>query len=345
MAIFKKQGVYWIDYYVSGRRKRERIGRSHKLAQEVLDKRKGEIAESRFFPERSNNKMTFRKAAGIFLEQHGKNLKSGYDMGYRLKKINEFMGDMRLTSITPLKIQELRNKLKESVSAARTNRYHALVKTVFNKAKEWRLFFGDNPASLTKLEKEPPGRTRFLDIDELKRLLAACDPRIYPVVVCAITTGMRRGEILNLRWDDLNLAVGIIYIRESKSGKPREIPIIRQLHNVLVELPEEGEKVFNVPRNTLIKYFDKAVESAGIRDFRFHDLRHAFASHFVMKTGDLPTLQKLLGHHSPAMTQRYAHLASGHIRSKMDILASGWTPIWTPRPFLISSEAQKSLIK
>ena len=110
----------------------------------------------------------------------------------------------------------------------------------------------------------------------------------------------------------------VIYILQSKSGKPREIPIASKLRDILLGLGQKSQGlVFNLPVIMLRRYFDKAARDVGITGFRFHDLRHTFASHFVMRTNDLPTLQKLLGHSSPAMTQRYAHLSGGHLASEM----------------------------
>ena len=345
MAIFKKQGVWWVDYYAGGRRKRERVGSSYKLAQEVLHKRKAEISEGRYFPERLEKEPTFREFSEIFYKQHGKYLKSASDVVYRLEYFNNLFGNLSLSAITPLQIQELRNKLKETVSISRVNRFHTLLKTVFNKAHAWRKFYSENPASAIKIEKEPPGRTRFLDEPEIRMLLEASHPRIYPLVTCALTTGMRRGEILKLKWEDLNLDLGILYIRDSKSGKPREIPIIKQLSDILMKLPRDTENVFTVPKITLVRYFQKALDKANLQDFRFHDLRHTFASHFIMKTRDLPALQKILGHYSPVMTQRYAHLTNGHVRAEMEILSALWTPIWTPSEESVSCEPQKTFVE
>ena len=121
---------------------------------------------------------------------------------------------------------------------------------------------------------------------------------------------------MRLGWEHLDLKTDIIYILESKSGKPREIPISSKLKELLLQLgPQRHGSVFKMPAVTLKRHFEQARSAAKIEDFRFHDLRHTFASHFVMSTGDLPALQKLLGHHSSAMTQRYAHLSTGHLRT------------------------------
>ncbi|MCG3206184.1 MAG: Tyrosine recombinase XerC [Elusimicrobia bacterium] len=90
--------------------------------------------------------------------------------------------------------------------------------------------------------------------------------------------------------------------------------------------------LFDVSEDVLHTEFTKAVKAAGIQDFRFHDLRHSFASHFIMRTNDLPTLQKLLGHHSPAMTQRYAHLSKGHIQVGMLTFDAGMDVILVSNP-------------
>jgi integrase len=185
-------------------------------------------------------------------------------------------------------------------------------------------------------------RLRFLSQEEISRLLGACHARIYPAVVCAIMTGMRRGEILRLSWKDVDLEHKILYVLESKSGKPREMPIAGKLHEVLATLGPKQGLVFDIPVITLRRYFDAALKKAGIQEFRFHDLRHTFASHYIMRTNDLPALQALLGHHSPVMTQRYAHLSRTHLKGGIELLDSAMDTIWTPRRFGPSGEEQKA---
>ncbi|MDD2773706.1 MAG: site-specific integrase [Elusimicrobiales bacterium] len=103
-----------------------------------------------------------------------------------------------------------------------------------------------------------------------------------------------------------------------------QIPIIPQLREIFMELqPQASGNVFQVPEITLRRLFARALSDAGIKDCRFHDLRHTFASHFIMRTNNLPVLQEILGHATPQMTQRYAHLAGGHISMQMGIFAQG----------------------
>jgi integrase len=241
-------------------------------------------------------------------------------------------GNYKLSSITPLMVKEMRNKIKETSTIATANRYKAVLRSIFNRDKDWKLFYGENPAAVEKLEKEAPNRLRYLSTEEIPLLLAACSREIYPVVVCALLTGMRRGEILGLKWDDVDLTERIIYLTETKSGKPREIPIMQKLYDTLIDMPRDGAFVFNVTKITLRSRFETALKQAGITGFRFHDLRHTFASHFIMRTSALPALQKILGHSTPILTQRYAHLSNKHLRVNMELLDAEWTPIWTPSP-------------
>ena len=230
-------------------------------------------------------------------------------------------------------VLEYRDKIRERASAATANRHHSLLRSMLNKAIEWDKFSGPNPASRVKQERENNHRLRFLSEQEVCRLLSCCHPRIYPTVACALLTGMRKGEILALRWEHVDIANGIIYVLQSKSGKPREIPIATKLKIILSSLDTASDGlVFDLPEMTLRRAFALALRLAKISDFRFHDLRHTFASHFIMQTGDLPSLQRLLGHQSPMMTQRYAHLAENHLRSGIERLDKRMDTFWTPRP-------------
>ncbi|MFH1619795.1 MAG: site-specific integrase [bacterium] len=317
MSIFRKQGVYWIDYYVDGRRKRERIGSSRKLAHEVLHKRKAEIAEGRFFPERRQKSITFREMADKYWRLRGQYFRSN-SWRYMLPKIVQALGTNPLRNISVADLQEFYNQMREQTSVANANRYMTLISSIFNCAAEWGDYSGKNPTSKIKDKRGEKRRLRYLSKEEITLLLSGCNLRIYPAVMCALLTGMRKGEILGLTWENVNLEHGVIYILQSKSGKPREIPIPPKLRSVFLGLQVKKEgRVFEIPEITLRREFTKAVRDAGIRDFRFHDLRHTFASHFIMSTSNLPVLQQILGHASAAMTQRYAHLAKSHLVAEM----------------------------
>lgn len=140
--------------------------------------------------------------------------------------------------------------------------------------------------------------------------------------------GMRQGEILNLKWDDVDLQNGMIYIKNSKSGKLREIPIHPELLDYLGSANRVGPYVFadenGMPYSRYGKLrheFENALKRAGIRNFRFHDLRHTFASELAMRGVDLRTIQDYLGHSTLRMTERYAHLLPNHKKFSIQLLS------------------------
>jgi len=333
MAIFQKQGSYYIDYYADGKRFREKVGPSHKLARQVEIKRKAEIAEGKFFPDRSKPTITFSEMVDLYWDLHAKQKPGARFTGYTLKRLRSVFGQKRLDQITIPDVLRYLNEVKETSSAATANRYHNVLRAIFNRAAEWDKFSGKNPAAKVKQFRTDNARTRFLEKDEIARLLAACDSAIYPAVVCALMTGMRQAEVLGLRWENVDLANGIIYVLQTKSGKPREIPIAAKLGTVLEGIRKgDGGPIFALTARSLHRHFVKALRLAGISDFRWHDLRHTFASHYVMRTNDLPATQNMLGHQSPRMTQRYAHLSKGHLKVGMQLFDAGMDTVWTPEP-------------
>ncbi len=178
-----------------------------------------------------------------------------------------------------------------------------------------------------KLLEEQNARLRYLAKDECDRLIEVCDKHLKPIVIAALHTGMRKGEILGLKWDNVDLKHGFILLDRTKNGERREIPISQTLKSVLqgiirrLDVPfvfydtETGKPFRNVQRS-----FNSALKRAKISDFRFHDLRHTFASQLVMAGIDLTTVRELLGHKTLTMTLRYAHLAPSHKVKALEIL-------------------------
>ncbi len=203
---------------------------------------------------------------------------------------------------------------------------------MFRKAYEWQLC-GEDTLKLVRAVKQLPvsnNRARYLTVDEIPELIKSCEPHLQPIVQLAINTGMRRGEILSLQWEqNIDLRHGYITLDKSKNGEGRTIPINDTLRGVLQSLtrrldvpyvffdPETGK-----PYKTLKRSFRTALRRAGIRNAVFHTLRHTFASHLVMSGVDITTVSKLLGHKSLQMTLRYSHLAPNHIKNAVNILDS-----------------------
>ena len=353
MAIFKKAGNWYIDFYAGRTRKREKIGPSKNLANEVLRKRLAEVAEGKFFPERRKATPEFREFVEKYWKLDGSRLKARGLRGV-LERFKDAFGGKRLAEISSAEVQGYYNETENRTTVATANRQANFLSAIFSRAKEWGDLSGDNPVKKVRRGREENRRLRFLSEDEIVSLLSASSLRLRPVIVCALLTGMRRGEILNLYWENVSIEHATIYILQSKSGKLRELPIARTLRDVLIALgPKTTGPVFEIPEITMRVHFQKALMTAEILNFRFHDLRHTFASHFIMKTGDLPALQKLLGHSTPEMTQRYAHLAKSHLVSEIALLDSAMkieknvlqsVPNWTPEEFASETEIRKNTV-
>ncbi len=207
----------------------------------------------------------------------------------------------------------------------------AAIKHMFTKAVEWDMVEEDLLKRVRKVKqlKKNNRRLRYLSKEECQALVNACNGYLKSIVLTALNTGMRRGELLSLKWDNVDLKHGFILLEQedTKNGERREIPINDTLRWTLEALPRrlDGGNVFfnpetDKPYQTLSAAFIKACKKAGIQDFRFHDLRHTFASILVMAGKDLTTVKELLGHRTLAMTLRYAHLAPSHKVQAVDVL-------------------------
>jgi integrase len=186
-----------------------------------------------------------------------------------------------------------------------------------------------NPAGKVKKFREAPARERILDAAEARRLIDCAGPGLRPVLVIALNTGMRRGEILSLRWRDVDTVKGFILIGDSKSGRSRKIPMNGAVFEALASLKQSGEFVFqNGSTDSHVLDVKTAFHGAcrrakkdpedekdpGIQGLRFHDLRHTAASRMVAAGIDLVTVSKILGHSSITMTMRYAHPTPENMR-------------------------------
>ena len=234
-----------------------------------------------------------------------------------------FFGDVTLSAVTRERVEGYKAHRRRDVGPATVNRELALLKHALRLAVEWD-YLEASPAARVKLFKEPPGRLRYLSREEADALLEACSSVVRPVVTTALYTGVRLGEILALDWDHVDLERRQLRIVNSKNNETRVVPINDILYNTLTGLkPKKGE-VFKSGRGvgyrSVRTAFETAVKKAGIKDFTFHDLRHTFASWLAMEGVPMSTIGKLLGHKTPQMTMRYAHLAPEYLADVVNLL-------------------------
>lgn len=202
---------------------------------------------------------------------------------------------------------------------------------LFSKAVEWEMM-ERNPFDRGKSLrlKENNKRMRYLTEDEIDKLLEVCiNQHTRDIVTATINTGMRRQEVVNLKWNQVR-EDGFIYLDKTKTDESRQIPINDDLAELFKEIrlrnQLRSEFVFldKTGRHVKVKgvsgSFDASIRKAGIEDFTFRDLRHTFASHFVMRGGSLKELQEILGHKTMTMTLRYAHLSQEHKKKAVNRL-------------------------
>ena len=212
--------------------------------------------------------------------------------------------------------------MERRLTAAAINRPLALLRHLLRLAhEEWEAL---DAVPRVRLEKEPQGRLRWLTEDEITRLLDACsrsrNKELRAAVIAALNTGLRLGELLGLTWERVDLSRGVIRLELTKSGRRREVPLNDDSYRALVSLsPKDAGRVFET--RYIKRAYNTAVAAAKLDDVNFHTLRHTFASWAVMRGVTLKELQELLGHASLAMTMRYAHLASEHLRAAVSRLA------------------------
>lgn len=242
----------------------------------------------------------------------------------------ERIGPYLLADVTPAVIAEHRAELAggttvrhERRSPGTVNRYLTSLSHAFTvAAREWE-WVEENPLRKVRKLREPRGRVRFLDGDERDRLLSACreseDRRLHPLVLLAIATGARRGELLQLRWPDIDITRRLAVVHETKNRERRALPLagpalqvlqdlakVRRLDTDLVFADGTGRPTF--PRGA----WEKALRAAEIQGFRFHDLRHSAASYLAMSGATLAEIAEVLGHKTLAMVKRYSHLTEAH---------------------------------
>lgn len=314
MGIISKKGQYFIDYYYQGKRVREKAGTNKRDAENRLAIRKGEILQGRY-QIKQPSKMTFAEFSEIYMEYAKANKRSWLRDHTSLKHLLPAFGAKKLSEINAHAIEEYKILRLAFVKPSTVNREIVLLKHQFNLAIAWGKATS-NPMKGLKLFREENYPERILTRDEITRLLAACSDYSRPIVMTALHTGMRKGEILGLKWGQVDLENRVITILFSKSGRVRKIPINSVLLEVLKGLKRKatGEYVFTcvrtkAPAGKIQTAWLTAIRKSGIIRFRFHDLRHNFATHLVASGVDLVTVKELLGHADIKMTMRYAHSA------------------------------------
>jgi len=237
------------------------------------------------------------------------------------------IGNKSIETITITDITEGLSYLSDTKSNATVNRYKAAISVVFSYAcRQYNLT--SNPVRLIPSKPEDNHRVRYLSTSERNRLLNACKeaawPKLYLLVLVAITTGARCGELLSLRWNDIDFERQTAYVKTTKNGQPKVLPLTDGVTKELIKFRQQDSSlIFNSEINPnkafcFNKQWKKALALAKVDNFRFHDLRHTTASYLAMSGASLIEIADVLGHKQISVTQRYAHLCIDHKQKLID---------------------------
>jgi len=352
-GIYKRGNVYWLCYADPFGKIRYESSKSSsfKDAQALLIERKKEVKDG-------ISPVTTRQLVNqpfTALAEHYKAWGEGRQRGFKtkidhLRQLTAAFGNLPLRSFTSRMLEEWQTKRMEKNKPATVNRMLATLKHMFTKAVEWDMVEEAVWKRVRKVKLLPENnrRLRYLSKEECQQLVSVCNHYLKPIVITALSTGMRKSEILGLKWDqNIDLRHGFILLDITKNGERREIPINRTLRETLTKLPrridspyvftdEKGNRFLDIKKG-----FGSACRRAGIKDFHFHDLRHTFASQLVMAGVDLTTVKELLGHKTLSMTLRYAHLSPSHKLSAVEKLDSTFSA--KPTLQLLDTETEKGL--
>jgi integrase len=324
MRIYPREGspFLWFSATVKGRRLRRSTGETTRRAAELAAHRIVAAAGEQAEPKPTEWRL--RDVIGVYWQDKGRHLKSE-DATFRyFERFVAIMGkDTPIMSINERNLvafaAKLRGTSKRGISAVTINRHFSMLRAAIRYAN--RVYKATVPSidwtTIRARENEP--RVRYASAPDLAALLEAADQRIRPIIVAAVSLGLRKENILNLRWHQVDVRGRTVTVPRTKGHKPQVLRIAAPLLAALSTLPKERKadaRVFNVVN--FRRLWVAAKVRADMHDFRFHDLRHTFATHALMNGASLAELQRALGHSDIKTTMRYAHVEADAVASVFD---------------------------
>lgn len=314
-------GIWWVRYSdANGIEHREKAGMKN-AAIRLYKLRKREAREGVILPARKR-KILFREILREGLQRSEARNASWKDDVNRAKDLMREFGERPAEEITSREIQAWmdRFKVERDLAPATINNYRALLSSVFSYAVQGERL-NVNPVRNTKPLPVENSRVRFLTAVEEERLLRYASPLHQIEILFALNTGVRRAAQFNLKWEDYK--DGVAFFPHTKNGSSQYVPINSYLRGLLAQGDRAGEYVFQKSHDELMSHhrldwWYDLLDRAEIPNFRWHDLRHTFASRLIVSCNNIRTVQTALSHKTPQMTMRYAHLSDDHMRDALE---------------------------
>jgi len=315
---------YWIHYQVRKQQYREPVGFSIEEARDAEGKRRSQKRENPIFKKLPETKMTFQELSDWYIELETVKALAYYEiLKYNLSKFNTEFGDKIITDILPSALQNFQAKLNKKYSESYIDKIIGAAKAVINKAYDDKLVSLETKETFRKigklLKRNANARDKVLTFDEYQTVMKHLPQHLKPVFAMGYYTGMRKGEILNLKQNRVKLKTRMIHLRaeDTKDNEPRSIPISDELYKILKEIPPaiHDEHVFlykDKPFKDIRNGVKDACKQAGIPygrnvkgGFTFHDLRHTFNTYMRKAGVKEGVIMKLTGHSTREMFDRY----------------------------------------
>jgi integrase len=333
-ALYLRGKTWWLDFRHNGTRHAVRLGKgiSRTVAKELASVQRGAILKGEAGIGSKRKDYPFDKAKDAFIQWMETNKRPRTVRVYRqaLDRLAVSFSGKALSQISPFDIERHKRIRAEAGARVRANREVAMLKSLFNRAKAWGFFEGENPVLGIKFLEEPKRRLRYLEGSEEASLLAAASEPIRSLIIIGTNTGIRIGaEALTLKWADVDLVRGLLTVQAAyaKNGQTRNIPLNSRAREALVRLKarSHSEYVFSkpngLPYRSMEKPFTLACKKVGLAGVSLHTLRHTFASNLVMAGVDLQTVQEYGGWSDLSLVQRYSHLSASHKANAIEKIA------------------------
>lgn len=324
MSLYQRKDspFWWIKLNLNGRRIQESTGTADKLkAQELHDRMKASLWDQERLGIKPRH--LWKEAVVLYLSETGQKASSKSDQVH-LKWLDRFLGSLYLDEIDRALLDQIRGaKLQEGVKPSTANRTLEVVRAVLNKAvSDWEWL---DKAPRIRMQAEPDRRIRWLTRDESETLLAELPPHLAAMARFALETGLRRAKVTGLLWSqvDLDQRQAWIHADQAKARKPISVPLsLVAVAVIQQQLGKHQTHVFSYQGKPVIQTSTKAwraaLARAGIENFRWHDLRHTWASWHAQAGTPLHVLQELGAWQCVEMVRRYAHLSGGHLAEYVD---------------------------
>lgn len=319
MSIYRRGDIWWITFTTpNGQRIRRSAGTAVKTkAQEYHDRERARCWDEQRLgvkPDRS-----WQEAAVQWLKEAGHKRSHADDVA-KLRYLDQFLGNLTLGQIKREVVERIGERKASESTPANANRYLALIRSILRKARDDWEWIDHIPK--VRLYRESKRRIRFLTKEEATQLLNELPPHLRDMTEFSLCTGLRQSNVSYLRWDqvDMQRSVAWVHADEAKAGRPIGVPLNQDAMGVLRRnLERHPEYVFTYQGKpvdrTSTKAWYAALGRARIEDFRWHDLRHTWASWHVQSGTSLNELMELGGWSTVEMVRRYAHLAPDHLRT------------------------------